>query len=140
MFLVPSAKAVLVTVLVSHNITFFGLLVPMSHGVNKKTYPSASPPPLPPTSFSPGLFDVLEEMLNQTPFTAIRLFAKDNTFSKKIRFFLYLIPGRFWFRRFVYMFFTAFSLQFCYYKIRNQKLLLFFWFPGKLILRLILPL
>ena len=63
------------------------MFMPMSHGVNKKTPPSASPNSLSPTRFSTGLFVVLQEMLDQHSIAVIRLFAKDNAFSKKIRFF-----------------------------------------------------
>ena len=48
-----------ITVLVSQNIIFFGYFMPMSHSVNKKTPPSASPNlPLSPTRFSSGFFVV----------------------------------------------------------------------------------
>ena len=40
-----------ITVLVSQNIIFFGFFMPMSHGVNKKTPPSASPTTLSPSRF-----------------------------------------------------------------------------------------
>ena len=79
-----------ITVLRSQNIIFFRFFMPMSHGVFKKTLPSASPPPtsLSPSRFSPGLFVALQEMLDQPSTAVIRLFAKDNAFSKTIRFFL----------------------------------------------------
>ena len=70
-----------ITVSVSRNIIFFGFFMPMSHGVNKKTPSSVSP-------HLPGLFVVLQEILYQPSFAVIKLFAKDNAFSKKIRFFL----------------------------------------------------
>ena len=70
-----------ITVLVSHNIIFFEFFMPMSHGVNKKTPSSVSP-------HIPGLFFVLREILYQAFVAVIRLFEKDNVFSRKIRFFL----------------------------------------------------
>ena len=77
-----------ITVLASQNIIFFGFFMLMSHDLNKKkTLPSASPSSLSPSRFSPGLFVVLKEMLNQPSIAEIRLFAKDNAFSENIRFF-----------------------------------------------------
>ena len=43
-----------ITVLVSHNIIFFGFFMPLSHGVNKKTPSSVSP-------HLPGLFVVYKK-------------------------------------------------------------------------------
>ena len=63
-----------ITLLVSHNIIFFGFYVPMSHGVNKKTPPRASPTSLSLTNFSQGLFVVLQ-MFDQSFFAVIRLLA-----------------------------------------------------------------
>ena len=77
-----------ITMLVSQSIIFFGYFVPMNHSVNKKTSLSSSPIPLSPTKFSPGLLVLLQEILDQPSIAVIRLFAKDNAFSKKIRFFL----------------------------------------------------
>ena len=76
-----------ITVLVSQSIIFFGYFIPMNHSVNKKTSLSASLIPLSPTKFSPGLLVVIQEMLDQPSIAVIRLFAKDNAFSKKIIFF-----------------------------------------------------
>ena len=63
---------------------------------------------LSPTRFSTCFFVVLQEMLDHPSFAVIRLFEKDNVFSKKINFYFQLFAGRFWFCFFVYMFFTAF--------------------------------
>ena len=70
-----------ITVSVSRHIIFFGFFMAVSHGVNKKTPSSVS-------TLLPGLFVVLQEILYQRSFAVIRLFAKDNAFSKKIKFFL----------------------------------------------------
>ena len=70
-----------ITVSVSQNMIFFGFFMLTSHGVNKKTPPSASPNPLFPTRLSPGF--VLQEMLDQPSIAVIRLFAKDNAFWRK---------------------------------------------------------
>ena len=65
-----------ITVSVSRNSIFFGFFMPMSHGANKKTRSSVS-------LHLPGLFVVLQEILYQPSFAVIRLFVKDNAFSKK---------------------------------------------------------
>ena len=123
-----------ITVLVSHKIIFFGFFKPMSHGINKKTSTlHVSCPHLHlPTRFLPGFFGVVQEILYQPYFTMIRLFMKDNKFSKKVRFFL-LVHG--WLILILlfcsYVFFTAhFFSQFCHHEIMNLKLLLFFGFRG----------
>ena len=78
-----------ITVLVSHNMIFFRYFC-LSAMLSRRRLLQVPPPPtsLSPTRFSPGLFVVLQEMLNQTSIAVIRLFAKDNAFSKKISFFL----------------------------------------------------
>ena len=48
-----------ITVLVPHNIIFFGFFMPMNHRVNKKIPSSVSPHLHSPTRFLPGLFVVL---------------------------------------------------------------------------------
>ena len=72
-----------ITVLVSIIVTFFEFFMPMSHGVNKRTPPSA-PTRLPiflsPTEFSPDLFAILQKILEQPCIAVIKLFAKDNAF------------------------------------------------------------
>ena len=55
-----------ITVLVSHNVTFFGFFMPMDHGVNKKTPSSVSPTFISSTRILLGLFIVLEEILHQS--------------------------------------------------------------------------
>ena len=126
-----------ITVLVSHNIIFFGLFMPMSHGVNKKTLSSVFPHLHPPTRFSPGLFVVLQKILYQS--SVIRLFAKDSAFSKKIRF---CLLAHCWsvliFLFCLYVFLRLVFLLFCHLEIMNLKLLLFFRMPRKLSLRFIL--
>ena len=77
-----------ITVLVSHNVIFFGFFMPMDHGVNKKTPSSVSPTFISSTRFLLGLFIVLEEILHQSFLAVIRLFPEDNAFLNKIRFFL----------------------------------------------------
>ena len=54
-----------ITVLLSDNVICFGYFIHMSHSINKKAPTIVSPPPLPPTRFSPGLFVVLQERLYQ---------------------------------------------------------------------------
>ena len=76
-----------ITVLVSHNVIFFGFSMPMGRGVNRKTPSSVSPTSIPSTRFSLGLFIVLEEILYQSLFAVIRLFPEDNAFLNEIRFF-----------------------------------------------------
>ena len=77
-----------IIVLVSQNIIFFGFFMPISHGANKKTRPSASPHlPLPFQVFT-RFVCCLREMLDQPSIAVMRLFAKDNAFSKTIRLFL----------------------------------------------------
>ena len=99
-----------ITVLVSHDIIFFGFIMPMSHGVNKKTSSSVSPYlHLPYQVFTK--FVVLQEMHYQISFAVIRLFAKDNAFSKKIRFFSFssfLVGFDFAFWRFTCVFTPCF--------------------------------
>ena len=93
---------------------------------------------LSPIRFSPDLFLVLQKMFDQPFIAAIRLFVKDNEFWKKIRFFLLAHSWSLLILLFcLYVCYGVF-LQFCLYELTNQKLLLFFWFPRKLILRLIL--
>ena len=114
-----------ITVLVSHKIIFFGFFKPMSHGVNKKTSTlHVSCPHLhPPTRFLPGFFVVVQEILYQPCFAMIRLFMKDNEFSKKVRVLILLFCS--------YVFFYgSFFSQFCHHEIMNLKLLLFFGFRG----------
>ena len=79
-----------ITVLVSHNMIFFRYFAyqPCCQEEDSSKCPPPPPTSLSPTRFSPGLFVVLQEMLNQTSIAVIRLFAKDNAFSKKISFFL----------------------------------------------------
>ena len=115
-----------ITVLVSQNI-FFGYFMPMSHSVNKKTPPSASPNlPLSPSRFSSGLFVVWQEMLDQLSIVVIRLLARDNAFSKKIRCFLLAHCWLVLILLFcLYVFYGNF-LQFCHYEMTNEKLLLLF--------------
>ena len=60
-----------ITVLVSHNVIFFGCSMHMSHGVNK-TPPSASPASFPIIRFSPNLFVVVKKRLYQPLFALIR--------------------------------------------------------------------
>ena len=66
-------------------------------------------------------------------------YLQKNAFSKKIRFSLWahywsVLILLFW----VYVFYGSF-LQFCHYEKTNKKLLLFFRFPKKITLRLLLP-
>ena len=58
---VPNMIAIvtITAVLVPHNVIFFGFVMPMNHGVNKKTPPSSSCRLPPPTRVSPALFVVL---------------------------------------------------------------------------------
>ena len=99
-----------------------------------------SPPTsLSPTRILPKLFVVCQEMRDQPSIAVIRLYAKDNAFSKKLRFFLLAHCWLVLILLFcLYVFYGVF-LQFCHYEITNQKLLLFFRCPRKLGLRLILP-
>ena len=76
-----------ITVLVSQNIIFLGFFMPMSHSVSKKTPPVPPLTSFSPSRFSPGLFVVLQEIHDQPSIAVIRLFAKDNAFLKKTRFF-----------------------------------------------------
>ena len=50
--------------------------MPMSHGINKKAPLIISLPPLSLTTFSSGLFVVLQQILYQPPFALIRLLQK----------------------------------------------------------------
>ena len=59
-----------------------------SHIVSIKTPPSASHHLPPPTKFSPGLFVVLQEIICQPCIALIRLFAKNDVFSKWNKLFL----------------------------------------------------
>ena len=68
-------------------------------------------------------------MLDQISIAVIRLFAKDNAFSNIFSLSSLLVDFD--------VFYGAF-LQFCHYEMTNQELLLFFWFPDKLSLRLLL--
>ena len=68
----------------SQDIIFFGFLMPMIHSVNKKTPPSASPTSLSPTRFA----CCFTRNADEHSIAVIRLFAKDNAFLKKKRFFL----------------------------------------------------
>ena len=132
-----------ITVLVSHKIIFFGFFKPMSHGVNKKTSTlHVSCPHLhPPTRFLPGFFVVVQEILYQPYFTMIRLFMKDNKFSKKVRFFL-LVHG--WLILILlfcsYVFFYG-SFFFTVLPSWNHepKVVVVFWVPRKPSLRFTLP-
>ena len=76
-----------ITVLVSQKIISFGFLCLWAMVSTKRLVQVPPPTSLYPTRFSPGLFVVLQEMLDQSSISVIRLFAKDNAFSKKIRFF-----------------------------------------------------
>ena len=125
------------TVLVSHNLILFWFFMSMSHGVKKKRLLQVSPSSsIPPTSVLPGLFVVLQEILYQPSFAVIRLFAKDISFSKKIRFFLLAYCWSVLILLFcLYVFFTTFFFsQFCHCKITNLKLFYFFQIPRKLTL------
>ena len=51
-----------ITVLLSHNIICSGCFMRMSHGINKKASPIASPTTFLLTRFSPSLFLVLQEI------------------------------------------------------------------------------
>ena len=76
------------TVLKSQNIIFFRFFMYMIHDVNKKAPPSAFSHLPSHTRFSSGLLLVLQEIPCQPFLAVIRLFAKDNAFSKKIRLFV----------------------------------------------------
>ena len=52
-------------VFISHNAICFGCFTPMSHGVNKKSLPVVSPPPLPLVRFSPDFFVALTVIFYQ---------------------------------------------------------------------------
>ena len=122
-----------ITVSVSRNSIFFGFFMPMSHGANKKTRSSVS-------LHLPGLFVVLQELLYQSSFAVIRLFVKDNAFSKKIRFFLLAHCWSVLILLFcLCVFLRVVFLQFCHHEITNLNLLFFFRIPRKLSLRFILP-
>ena len=75
-----------ITVLVSYSVICFGYFMPISHGVNTKAPPIASPPPLPLTKFSPGLFVVLQAILHQPFFALIRSLQKRMHFQSKTNF------------------------------------------------------
>ena len=79
-----------------------------------------SPPTfLSPTRFSRGLFIVLQEMFDQPSIAVIRLFAKDNAFSKKTRFFLL---AHWWSVLILLFSLYVFYGVFYSYEITNQKL------------------
>ena len=126
-----------ITVLVSH-IIFFGFFMPTSHGVNKKTPSSAYP-----TSISPYQvfirFVCFTRNTLSPSFAVIRLFAKDNTFSKKIRFFLLAHCWSVLILLFCLCVFNGSFFTVLHHEITNLKLLLFFRIPRKLSLRLIIP-
>ena len=85
-----------ITVLLSDNVICFGYFMPMSHGVNKKAPTNVSPPPLPPTRFSPVLFVVLQERLYQPVSSYLTDYCKKKMhFQSKTKFFLQFIAGRF---------------------------------------------
>ena len=86
----------------------------MSHGVNKKTFPSAFPHFPPSSKFSPGLLAVLLEILYQRSFAVIRLFAKDNAFSKKKIFLTHCWSVL------ILLFCLPVFLQFYHHEISNQ--------------------
>ena len=77
--------------MVSHNIICFGYFNRMSHGVNKKAPPIVSPSPLTLTRFSPGLFVVLQEILDQPSFALINELQKIMHFQGKTIFLFNLL-------------------------------------------------
>ena len=96
----------------------FRYFMPISHGVNRKTPPSACRHLPPPIRFSPGCLLFYKKhfinffkkhFINLITFSShlIRLSAK---FSKENNFFFQLIACRFWFCCFVYVFFTVFFI------------------------------
>ena len=96
----------------------FRYFMPISHGVNRKTPPSACCHLPPPIRFSPGCLLFYKKhfinffkkhFINLITFSShlIRLSAK---FSKENNFFFQLIACRFWFCCFVYVFFTVFFI------------------------------
>ena len=96
----------------------FRYFMPISHGVNRKTPPSAFRHLSPPIRFSPGCLLFYKKhfinffkkhFINLITFSShlIRLSAK---FSKENNFFFQLIACRFWFCCFVYVFFTVFFI------------------------------
>ena len=96
----------------------FRYFMPISHGVNRKTPPSACRQLPPPIRFSPGCLLFYKKhfinffkkhFINLITFSShlIRLSAK---FSKENNFFFQLIACRFWFCCFVYVFFTVFFI------------------------------
>ena len=96
----------------------FRYFMPISHGVNRKTPPSACRHLSPPIRFSPGCLLFYKKhfinffkkhFINLITFSShlIRLSAK---FSKENNFFFQLIACRFWFCCFVYVFFTVFFI------------------------------
>ena len=54
-----------------------------------------TPPTVPITTFSPGFFVVLQEILYQPSFTLIRLRQKVMNFQSKTNYFFKLVAGRF---------------------------------------------
>ena len=96
----------------------FRYFMSISHGVNRKTPPSACRHLPPPIRFSPGCLLFYKKhfinffkkhFINLITFSShlIRLSAK---FSKENNFFFQLIACRFWFCCFVYVFFTVFFI------------------------------
>ena len=88
----------------------FRYFMPISHGVNRKTPPSACRHLPPPIRFSPGcLLFYKKHFINLITFSShlIRLSAK---FSKENNVFFQLIACRFWFCCFVYVFVAVFFI------------------------------
>ena len=109
-----------ITVLVSHNVICLGYLMPMNHGVKNKARLIFSPPPLPLTRFSPGLFIVLQEILYQLSFALTRLLQKITHFQCKTIFFFQLIAGL------DFAVLHVFLSQFCHHETTNSFFIIVF--------------
>ena len=71
-----------INVLVSHNVIFFGYFMPETWCQLEDSSNCLPPIALSPFRFSPGLSVVLLKILSQPSFALIKLFAKNNIFSK----------------------------------------------------------
>ena len=125
-----------ITVLVPQYIIFFGFFMLMSHGMNKKTPPSASPYLYLP--YQVCLLFYKKCLINLLLLWSGYLW-KIMHFQRKWEFFFQLIAGQFWFCCFVYMFFMAFFYSSAILKWPIKSCCCFFQFLIKLSLKLRLP-